>query len=358
MPITFIVTPELKPRAVHRNDRLTSQSASDLLTRSARVGYYRGLPPCAEFLQSSITDATARETIPQHNGFVDTVVKAYSSHHDLVIRPEDLWLAIIVQFSLYVNAHSEEMREHFVTQQGVKTLTIMAPHFTDLMVDSLKDKDLKNWVLPAFTTTTTTDTIIASVVMMATLKSYYRYQMMFGCGLPSVTLLGEKSDYDDILSRLDRLTTFGDHPELAEWQTLLRPVVRSIADSFDATAERSAFWQRICDHLPNASDSNVLSGWISVFCPFNREGKWVRKISESRRGESHVGVNMNNVAPGFSQAAVKIDDNGEVLDAVAVAGHFGSTLEAPATLSPCTGWFVFIRGEEEKNSDGSDYESE
>ncbi|KAF9025268.1 hypothetical protein BDZ89DRAFT_1068486 [Hymenopellis radicata] len=351
MPITFIVTPELKPRAVHRNDRLTSQSASDLLTRSARVGYYRGLPPCAEFLQSSITDATARETIPQHNGFVDTVVKAYSSHHDL--------------FSLYVNAHSDEMRDHF-TLTIVESLGTrhsydfgkMGPHFTDLMVDSLKDKDLKNWVLPAFTTTTKTDTIIASVVMMATLKSYYRYQMMFGCGLPSVTLLGEKSDYDDILGRLDRLTTFGDHPELAEWQTLLRPVVRSIADSFDATAERSAFWQRICDHLPNASDSNVLSGWISVFCPFNRQGKWVRKISESRRGESHVGVNMNNVAPGFSQAAVKIDDNGEVLDAVAVAGHFGSTLEAPTTLSPCTGWFVFIRGEEEKNSDGSDYESE
>ncbi len=188
--------------------------------------------------------------------------------------------------------------------------------------------------------------------MMATLKSYYRYQMMFGCGLPSVTLLGEKSDYDDILGRLDRLTTFGDHPELAEWQTLLRPVVRSIADSFDdATSERSAFWQRICDHLPNASGSKVLSGWISVFCPFGRQGKWVRKM---RRGESHVGVSMDDLAPGFSQAAVKIDDNGEMLDAVVAAGHFGSRIESARVLSPCAGWFVFIRGKD----DGFDFDDD
>ncbi|KAJ7478280.1 hypothetical protein FB451DRAFT_1172615 [Mycena latifolia] len=38
------------------------------------------------------------------NSFVDTVLCAYTHHHALVIRPDDVWLAVVSQFSFYAPA--------------------------------------------------------------------------------------------------------------------------------------------------------------------------------------------------------------------------------------------------------------
>jgi hypothetical protein len=37
--------------------------------------------------------------IGQHNGFVHTIIKAYSDHHHLVLRPDDVWIAVLGQFN-------------------------------------------------------------------------------------------------------------------------------------------------------------------------------------------------------------------------------------------------------------------
>lgn len=34
------------------------------------------------------------DIIPQRNGFVHTVVEAYNQHRALIVRPDDVWLAI------------------------------------------------------------------------------------------------------------------------------------------------------------------------------------------------------------------------------------------------------------------------
>ena len=43
-------------------------------------------------------------------------------------------------------------------------------------------------------------------------------------GIPSVTLDGEKSDWEEICRRLDRLGDFGD--EASAWADMLRPILR------------------------------------------------------------------------------------------------------------------------------------
>eukprot|EP01112_Ceratiomyxa_fruticulosa_P004269 TRINITY_DN1473_c0_g1_i4.p1 TRINITY_DN1473_c0_g1~~TRINITY_DN1473_c0_g1_i4.p1 ORF type:complete len:198 (+),score=45.84 TRINITY_DN1473_c0_g1_i4:235-828(+) len=42
------------------------------------------------------------------NSFANAAMAAYANHHNLVIRPDDVWIAIMTQFSFYVNANSEE----------------------------------------------------------------------------------------------------------------------------------------------------------------------------------------------------------------------------------------------------------
>jgi len=57
----------------------------------------------SELLQSSFsTDPAELETaniVPNPNGFVNALAAAYNQHHDLVIRPDDVWIAILSQFN-------------------------------------------------------------------------------------------------------------------------------------------------------------------------------------------------------------------------------------------------------------------
>lgn len=51
------------------------------------------------------------------NGFIGALYDAYSKHYELVLRPDDVWLAIGTAFANYVDAHSEEMRKEFVNHE-------------------------------------------------------------------------------------------------------------------------------------------------------------------------------------------------------------------------------------------------
>eukprot|EP00957_Ditylum_brightwellii_P024538 1852407-Ditylum_brightwellii.AAC.1 len=49
-----------------------------------------------------------------HYGLVSAIMDAYNHHHNLILRPDDVWQAILTQFSFYVNANAEELRDRFV----------------------------------------------------------------------------------------------------------------------------------------------------------------------------------------------------------------------------------------------------
>jgi hypothetical protein len=49
---------------------------------------------------------------------VHTVILAYNKHHALIIRPDDVWLAILTQISLFVSANAELLRASFVAHEG------------------------------------------------------------------------------------------------------------------------------------------------------------------------------------------------------------------------------------------------
>lgn len=37
--------------------------------------------------------------VPQKNGFVGPLLMAYNQHHHITLRPDDVWIAIVGQFS-------------------------------------------------------------------------------------------------------------------------------------------------------------------------------------------------------------------------------------------------------------------
>jgi len=251
-----------------------------------------------ELLAAPLVPQTASSGTPvsgfvvKKNGLVHTIVEAYNHHHALVLRPDDIWLCILTQFNLFVNGEgrAEQLRSVFVAHEGKKELTIvqdgtrytmdfggMAKQMTCLLDENVVDPTLREWIIPNFTTTTPTDIISASVVMMATLQAYFLYGLRGGCGLPHVTLLGEKADWDQIVQRIEKLKEYG--PETTAWYRLLKPVVtrfaRAFEDGFAESPENCDFWNRVVHWQPGASSPTYLSGWLTAFCVFNEKGKWI-----------------------------------------------------------------------------------
>jgi len=77
---------------------------------------------CGEIIKG--TTFPKENILSAENGFVDAVTTAYNGHHHLVIRPDDVWQAIITQFSFYVNANAEKLRNKFVNFEKKENLMV------------------------------------------------------------------------------------------------------------------------------------------------------------------------------------------------------------------------------------------
>jgi xanthine/CO dehydrogenase XdhC/CoxF family maturation factor len=291
-------------------------------------------------VQSSFTDLTSSNICSSSNGLVMAVYEAYSQHHHLYIRPEDIWLSILTQLSFHINAHAEDLRSFFVSHEGKKQLVVsdvgniqtvdlgrLAVCLTEEMDKHLIDPELHEWIMPSFSTTTNTDTVTAAIIMMGSMQKYFRYLMGLICGIPSVTLLGGKADWVDIRRRLDKLPQFGNEPE--QFARLLSPVLDYFIRTFEDADDPKVvdFWSKIADRHSNGSGPSYLSGWITAFCFWDPEGKSLYRDNSgdgcNLDGTSFHRVNTDDIPNAYVTVPVVVDDNGIEVKTRMVAGLVG-----------------------------------
>jgi hypothetical protein len=306
-------------------------------------------------------------SIPLENGFVSTVVQCYNTHHNLVLRPEDVWLAIMTQFSFYINKHAEKFRNKFVNFEGQKELVVCAAGVLDntpydLLVKLMSDKidenlvdgTVKGWILPDFSTTTEDDKVTFGVVFMASMKKYFKYKFCLCCGIPNITLDGTVEDWKEIETRVQKLKEY----ELEDWVSMLEPILSQFTQAKSGKVDLE-FWNRICSNVGGGSGPRYLSGWITAFCRFDEEGNVIGKEEVNIWGEIKTEnapwpyVNTNDIPNGFVEVDVTIDDNGTEYKSVMFSGHFTASVEKDeVTLKPAAGWAIVLKhplpGEEEK----------
>ncbi|KAJ6450397.1 hypothetical protein C8R45DRAFT_849032 [Mycena sanguinolenta] len=348
---------------------------------------------------SGVSDGTGEfpNLVPTHSGFVSTVIQAYNHHHALVLRPDDVWLAILCQFNFFVNANAELLRASFVAHEGQRELVIqeegtrhsvdfgdMSRQMAGLLEKNVVDPTLREWAMPSFTTTTEHDKTVGAVLMMATLKQYFTYVFdCTCCGIPRVTLEGEKADWANILERLEKLKEYG--IETTAWYHLLRPVISRFVAAFDDpnSASNADFWNRVVHFESLGSGPDYYTGWINAFNVFGEKGNWLgyelkkamdgkapdslpaeefwatymnRRIAQNLMlyGTPYHQVDTSCVPAGYTAVDVKLIDNDVPFDAAMVAGMIGMQVSSsgdPALSSfgtddvvrPVSGWCMYIK---------------
>lgn len=304
-------------------------------------------------VQSSFSDAdfaeTERPILPSGNGFVYSVIEAYSHHHHLILRPDDVWISILSQLGFYIKAQAEEMRSIFVSHNGTKELTVrrwgstatvdfgeMAVAMTNEIAENIKDPSLRDFFLPNFTTTTQTDRVVSAIQLMGSMQKYFEYIFMITCGIPSVTLLGERSDWQALLDRIEMVKDWGHEPLM--FYCRIKPVLEYLVRSFDDPTGDAVveFWKNVIminDHCGGPT----LTGWLTAFMFWKNNGDMMRTYQESDEWElpswfmdpmcqpwgSSGGVNMNDIPDGFSSVPVRVIDNGFEYKTTMVSGSIG-----------------------------------
>lgn len=329
--------------------------------------YFYGDPPTrrlakpnadARIIQSSAPDRH-KQVIAAPYGLVTAIMAAYNSHHDLVLRPDDVWQAILTQFSFYVNANAGDLRDKFVDFEGKRKLTIetVGKLFTtdfgsvaNRMVDeqitpNLKDASVTEWLLPAFTTTTPNDRIAASVTIMCTLQTYFEYTCTELCGIPNVTLKGTPDDWRLLRAKIDRLPSYEvagrQGPVMHMWRNLLAQVLDEFVKSSEGDVNLK-FWDTVCHRIPGGSGPSYFSGWITVFSCFRAEGQWQGAI---RGGNSYINVakwpkiDTSSIPVGVVSVPLTVKNDGVEYKTQMLAGHFAYDFDFP-TISPRIDWCI------------------
>lgn len=185
---------------------------------------------------------------------------------------------------------------------------------------------------------------------------------MSKCGIPRVTLEGERHDWVDLRSRIDKLETFGEEPR--KWARLLRPIFDRFVSAFDGDHDVD-FWNKVSVHYSLGSGTRFLSGWITAFCVWDSDGQWQGEPSTEpivRFGSTHFhprreidgilypSIDTQNIPMGFCQVDVKVSDDYGSTECVMMSGHMATLVEGRHrdTVRPSPSWFIFIKPGEKK----------
>ena len=321
---------------------------------------------------NDIDQATGPRLIPSPTGLFGGIIRAYQQDLHLVLRPDDVWLAIATQFSFYVRKHAETLRKQFVAHEGKVELVLecaascpeslkvdkMARDIICLMEQHLVDREIRDWLIPDFTTTTHHDIAVASMTMMATMQEFFSYRANTGCGFPSVTLLGEREDWVKLRHRLDQLPKYGDEP--TEWATLLVPIFDRFVATFDSPddEELKVFWETVCHSERHGSGRpKTYSGWMTAFSFWLVDGRRNRNVPMEKPqlsldGRVYPRLLQESVPQGVAQVPVVVRDITRQIDfhTQLIAGMVGMSVvdenESATTVQPRSGWWMLCTRQE------------
>ncbi len=288
---------------------------------------------------------------------------AFYDHLPLRLSPDVIWITLARGFALHVNEHAEELRHRFVSHAGKERLVVERrdffpgqdnpwPEAFEDFSDQLAEHTggLASLVQADFSTTGPVERAVSHLMAMETFKSYFEYEMLCGCGIPSITLTGTVTDWQKLRAKAHAFAEFG----LEEWVGALDPILaqfeRAKAGQVDAE-----FWQSLFRYH-SGSGPSVMTGWANVLFPyfkgahetlypnpFLKDWKARLEIDDKQAWKERMadpqGVGLHAVPTCFTSIPLKVIWGTQETNMRLVGGLMGVTQEEKTlTVEPECGW--------------------
>jgi hypothetical protein len=303
--------------------------------------------------------------------FAQAAHDAFFDHCPLTFGPDDVWFCLAQGLAHHVNLNAEALRHRFVRHEGKLKLLVERPDFVlgrpnpwpeafTAFSDQIArhvGQALRDVVVADFSTTTDFHRAATEVALMDTFQGYFEYEMLIGCGIPSIHLTGAPDDWRDVRRRAAVFADYG----LEHWTRSLLPVLDQIEATSRGHGDRD-FWRSFFRY-DSGSGGAAMTGWIHVLFPYLKDqhdrlvsnqflDNWPietrkalddEKISNWRNREGFDGPLLGQIPSGTSSAPVEVIDGhtGQSHQMRFVAGMFGVSQDpATLTLSPAFGWAV------------------
>ena len=308
-----------------------------------------------EFYRSSITGPIQGDF---REGLLQNFLTAYRHDLPLHISPDDIWLLICQGFSHHVNKNAEQLRSYFVSFEGKETITVerleLSPRtatvddWIDIISEipsKLQEKVKGNLIdnLSFNFSTTSKDTRVAGhVILMASLKEYFNFQViMDGCGIPYIELDGTIEDWENILYKTESLKQY----QLSWWIDEIVPILQKIIQTKKGNIDIK-FWKSMIkeksepDLYDPDAQTTYISGWICKFFPYNQ--------SQRRHNLKSIHL-MDDIPPQILEApfVLQIVKTGEKFNCTFHSGFLGVTQD-PNTfvVKPNIGWYITVEDQQ------------
>ena len=215
---------------------------------------------------------------PGYHSFFYTVEQAFREHRPLALSPDMFWLLIAQGFAQHMHLNAEEMRHCFVEHEGKEKIEVrrddffkgspenpwdeVFPVFSDKIRGYIGDENHGNIVVD-FSTTGKAEKAANEIVLMESMKAYFKYEFSTLCGIPEVTLEGEVADWEKLRDKTEGL---GKAYNVQWWTDHVHPLFDRIARNV-AGADDPDLWVNFYK-VGGGSGGPYINGWIVTLLPY------------------------------------------------------------------------------------------
>jgi len=340
---------------------------SPTTTPLPEIPYYEAV---AEFLGRPI-EACCRyrgqlvKRVDSFHPLIGALHTAFAFHHPICLSPDIIWLTLTQGLAQHINMNAEELRHHFVQHSGKLKIKVRRDDFVKGSADNPWAEVFGEFseqihqhigkahelIVANFSTTGPIERAASEVVLLDAMQSYFEYEVITRCGIPTIKLEGTVEDWRSIAQRVEEFARFG----LEWWVEPLRPILKEFVAAA-AGSVNTEFWDSIYKYQgPEGSGSPYITGWVAKLFPYitNHKPKWEEKFEAKTpdppylrnpwlNSELSPAIEARGLFPNLpSKARFQWDYLGNVYEMEFVAGLIGVSQEPESLcLRPEIGWVV------------------
>ena len=303
---------------------------------------------------------------------IDALLLAFNEHLPLSLRPDFFWFLILQGVDLHVSKNAEKLRDNFVSFEGKRVLSICRNEIQPGNPSNRWDSVIRDFVVQIkanakegvvdkiindFSTSTYNDVIASAVTSMSFTKHFFEFEGETCCGFPSITLEGNKEDWEHLITKTHNLLTLCEKEFAFYWEKVLFSVLNKFVKQFENPSTVDVkFWDCmiIKDGAQGSGVSNWISGWINAFIPYKNYTGGLNEhcfpYHESIDYRRREGLDIAEIPEFLISAPVKWSFFGLEKKLTFVSGFIGIEQEIDTgVIKPLIGWYI-VNGDSQKSN--------